>query len=189
MAAYGGGIEPGTSEIASAVARGVHGCYKFEGIKRHRNGDLHMTSTRFDEPRALAMAATARSVLAIHGEGSAQQSVLIGGLDQTAQSRLGSSLKAAGFVLGRGPIPSGAGAAALNICNRGGRRRGVQIELSLGLRRACFLSISAVGRQTTTATFARLVAAIRDGLHGPAARQAHGADAAAGRSRVPSTAQ
>lgn len=161
MAPHGGSIEPGTSEIAKAVARGIHGCYRFEGVKRRGNGDLHITSTRFDEPRALAMAASADSILAVHGEASGQKVVFIGGRDVLAQNRLTAVLRAGGFVVRRHHNRSLAGAA-----NRGTRGAGVQIELSLGLRRACFSSLSTSGRMITTPTFKRLVAAVRTALQG-----------------------
>lgn len=165
MAPHGGRIEPGTSEIAMAVARGVHSSYRFEGVKPSKNRDLHITSSRFDEPHALEMAASADSVIAIHGEASTQQLVFIGGRQMTSQNRLKSSLEARGFVVKRHPNQNLAGAAQSNICNRGRQGAGVQIELSLGVRRACFQSMSSTGRTIRTPTFRRLVAAIREGLN------------------------
>ena len=165
MAPHGGGIEPGTSEIAGAVARDVHSCYRFEGIKQRGNGDLHITSTRFDEPRALAMLASADCVLAIHGEASSRRVVFIGGRDVAAQVWLKESLEAHGFIVKCHPNKNLAGAASSNICNRGARGSGVQVELSLGLRRACFHSMSSTGRTKSTPMFRRLVEAIRTGLN------------------------
>lgn len=56
LAIHGGGIEQGTSELASAAAGDVHDFYTFDGIKQANNGDLHITSTSFDDPQALALA-------------------------------------------------------------------------------------------------------------------------------------
>lgn len=56
IAPHGGGIEPGTSEVADAVAADDFSFYAFEGIKS-KNGDLHITSTRFDEPRCVTLPA------------------------------------------------------------------------------------------------------------------------------------
>jgi phage replication-related protein YjqB (UPF0714/DUF867 family) len=50
MAPHGGGIEPGTTEIARGVAGTDHTFYAFEGLKPGGNQDLHITSTNFDEP-------------------------------------------------------------------------------------------------------------------------------------------
>ena len=50
IAPHGGGIEPGTSEIAEAIAGNDLSLYLFEGIRDENNRELHITSTRFDEP-------------------------------------------------------------------------------------------------------------------------------------------
>ena len=50
IAPHGGGIEPGTTELAEAIARNDFSFYTFEGKKRTSNRDLHLTATRFDEP-------------------------------------------------------------------------------------------------------------------------------------------
>lgn len=51
IAPHGGLIEPGTSELAAAIAANDHYFYSFEGLRRGRaHGDLHTTSHRFDEP-------------------------------------------------------------------------------------------------------------------------------------------
>ena len=49
-APHGGGIEPGTSEVALAIAGADLSYYLFEGRKAEGNGDLHVTSTNFDDP-------------------------------------------------------------------------------------------------------------------------------------------
>src|SRR5262245_11150501 len=46
VAPHGGGIEPGTSELADGVAGLEHSFYTFEGLKTSGNGDLHITATR-----------------------------------------------------------------------------------------------------------------------------------------------
>jgi phage replication-related protein YjqB (UPF0714/DUF867 family) len=45
IAPHGGGIEPGTSEIADAIADNDFSFYAFEGLKAWANGPLHVTST------------------------------------------------------------------------------------------------------------------------------------------------
>jgi phage replication-related protein YjqB (UPF0714/DUF867 family) len=52
----------------------------------------------------------------------------------------------------------------LNICNRGKRRAGIQLELSRGLRRSFFRSFSTAGRTTRTGRFDEFVAAVRDAI-------------------------
>jgi phage replication-related protein YjqB (UPF0714/DUF867 family) len=56
LAPHGGGIEPGTSEIAEAIAGADLSFYAFEGIKPADNRILHITSTRFDEPQGKVLA-------------------------------------------------------------------------------------------------------------------------------------
>ena len=61
IAPHGGGIEPGTSEIADAVAGLTHSFYTFEGLRTSGNTDLHITSTRYDERCASPCWVTLRS--------------------------------------------------------------------------------------------------------------------------------
>ena len=51
---HGGGIEPGTTELARRVANiGEYDFYTFEGLMPKHNERLHITSTVFDEPTLL----------------------------------------------------------------------------------------------------------------------------------------
>ena len=70
VAPHGGGIEPGTSEIADAIARQRWSFYSFEGLKTKGNGILHITSTRFDEALCLLLLGVTNRVVTIHGEES-----------------------------------------------------------------------------------------------------------------------
>jgi phage replication-related protein YjqB (UPF0714/DUF867 family) len=51
VAPHGGGIEPGTSQVAQAIADDNFNLALFEGIKASGNSILHITSTNFDEPQ------------------------------------------------------------------------------------------------------------------------------------------
>ncbi len=53
------------------------------------------------------------------------------------------------------------GLGRANICNRGSTGRGVQLELSAGLRNLFFVANTKVGRETKTDTFWRFVKAVR----------------------------
>jgi phage replication-related protein YjqB (UPF0714/DUF867 family) len=70
IAPHGGGIEPGTSEIADAVADLTYSFYTFEGLKTSGNTDLHITSSRFDEPMCLTVLGHTEVVVTLHGEHS-----------------------------------------------------------------------------------------------------------------------
>src|SRR5512140_144768 len=69
IAPHGGGIEPGTSELATAIAGWNYSSYTFEGLKSEGNELLHVTSTLFDEPKGLDIVEHADIVVAIHGCG------------------------------------------------------------------------------------------------------------------------
>lgn len=55
IAPHGGGIEPGTSEIARAIAGDDLSFYAFQGVRPEKNSELHITSENFDEPRGIGL--------------------------------------------------------------------------------------------------------------------------------------
>ena len=163
VAPHGGGIEPGTSEIADAIAASELSFYAFEGLKSTGNADLHITSTRFDEPMCLSLIGVSKVVLTIHGEHSVEdgEGVFVGGRDGRLGRRLGTALRAKGFPVGRHKDPALQGKELKNVCNRGQTGRGVQLEISRGLRAQMFKSLSREGRKHPTAKFRAFVAALR----------------------------
>ena len=135
MAPHGGGIEPGTSVIAKTIAREDLSLYLFEGLMSSGNRRLHITSHRFEEPTALAALRLASWVVTVHGYRSARRGVLVGGLDGELVSLIRQSLEASHFRVER----ARRGLEAVhprNIANRGKLGRGVQLEISRGLRQA-----------------------------------------------------
>ena len=162
VALHGSEIEPGTSEIAEAIAGADLSFYAFEGIKARHNRQLHITSTNFDEPRCLALVAASKRVVTIHGQDSEQDVVLLGGRDKDTVQRLRESLQQRGFRVKTNGSPGLQGRELANVCNRGTQRAGVQMELSNGVRRAFFRPLrTRVGRQTKTQRFRDFVAAVR----------------------------
>ena len=94
IAPHGGGIEPGTSELAEAIAGDDLSFYSFEGLKKRGNGVLHITSSRFDEPNALALVAASPAAVALHGElDCPDQVVFLGGLDKELGKRIQAASK------------------------------------------------------------------------------------------------
>lgn len=133
IAPHGGKIEPGTSETGEAIAGEFFSFYAFEGIKRGHNHDLHITSTRFDEPDCIALIKTARVVVAVHGLSDLQHDfVCVGGAHVDLRDQLIEALSLAGFDARLDTDPAHAGASTANICNHSGP--GVQLEISRGLR-------------------------------------------------------
>jgi phage replication-related protein YjqB (UPF0714/DUF867 family) len=137
IAPHGGKIEPGTSEIAVAVAGQSYNCYCFEGARSHGNRELHITSHKFDEPDGCELVAKSSIVIAMHGRADEDdpESVHLGGLDQKTRDRIADELEKVHFrtrIRTEGDELSGTHPD--NICNRGSRRQGVQLELPRSLR-------------------------------------------------------
>jgi phage replication-related protein YjqB (UPF0714/DUF867 family) len=169
VAPHGGGIEPGTSEIADAVADERHSFYAFEGLKPAGNAVLHITSTRFDEPMALTLVARSTVVVTIHGQhGEAERDgVFVGGLAYELGLQVGAALRSKGFDAGSHSDPRLQGRDPDNICNRGTSGAGVQLELSRTVRLEMFESLSTEGRKHTTQRFGDFVEAVRTALETP----------------------
>ncbi len=134
IAPHGGEIEDGTSQMARAIAGDDFNLYCFEGTRPSKNYTaLHLTSHRFDEPECLSLIASCPVVIAVHGCGGEQPQVLLGGLDVPLRDLLAASLAAAEIRA----ETSGHRYPAVrpdNICNRGARGRGVQLEITHPLR-------------------------------------------------------
>ena len=146
VAPHGGRIERGTSQVVEAVAGQEHSFYCFEGIKSvlSTNKALHITSNCFDEPGALALVSRAERVMTIHGARGNEEAVYLGGLDLDFRAHVIESCRSAGFDAGNDPSPTRQGMASMNICNRGITGKGLQVELTFGLRKQLF-ELSACG--------------------------------------------
>ncbi len=170
LAPHGGDIEPGTTEIANAVAGKEHGFYSFEGLKRKGNSRLHITSTCFDEPLGLELATTAEKVLAIHGCKGDSPIIFLGGRDTVMKEALRACLAEAGFPVAE--TPRFPGKNERNLCNRGRNREGVQLEISLALRMSLFSGLERSERSKgVTKQFHTLVSSVREALLTPVSRQ------------------
>ena len=134
VAPHGGRIEPGTSQIACAIADDLFNVYCFEGRRTRFNDYLHITSTNFDEPRALAMVGASDYVVTVHGCRDRDGHIYLGGLDRALAEAIRRELKRFGFQVGEHSNPLLQGKSAANICNRGRRTVGVQLEISRDLR-------------------------------------------------------
>ncbi len=162
MAPHGGGIEPGTTEIADAVAGKDHAYYSFDGRKKKGNTSLHITSRHFDEPIGTSLAEKSEMVIAIHGCQGKEEVVYVGGLDYVTREEIRQALTSAGFSVRE--TPRFPGKNARNICNRCHTRKGVQLEVSYGLRCRMFDDLSRILREGTTLVFNHFVSALRQAL-------------------------
>ncbi|MCK1999776.1 poly-gamma-glutamate hydrolase family protein [[Brevibacterium] frigoritolerans] len=151
IAIHGGGIETGTSELAMFAANGVYSEYAFEGWRSSNNGELHITSTHFDEPTALDIVTNSDYVVSFHGYADTVKHTLIGGRDVDAKQAAYNALTAAGFsceVLAFGATIGGSDPD--NICNKGTRGMGLQLEISTAQRSAFFGTNTRAQRKNTT---------------------------------------
>jgi phage replication-related protein YjqB (UPF0714/DUF867 family) len=146
VAPHGGRIEPGTTEIMLAVAA-LHGWayYHFDGLLPKRNWEnLHIASTKFDEPTLLGLLSRTQFVLSFHGERKAHTpTIYVGGLHDRGRAIVLHRLKRDVASLGvasteavcaeRGSL---AGRSLRNLTNRGALGAGVQLEFSREVRSA-----------------------------------------------------
>ena len=138
IAIHGGKIEIHTSELASKVAnRTGSDLYTFEGTKARRNGILHITSTRFNEPIARNLVSQSDKTLSIHGCKGKRAVTYVGGRDTDLGKKMASNLREAGFKVVKPPKRLD-GKNPKNICNKNAAGKGVQLELTLPLRKRFF---------------------------------------------------
>ncbi|UOY93581.1 poly-gamma-glutamate hydrolase family protein [Ectobacillus sp. JY-23] len=141
LAIHGGTIEPGTSELASDIAEALHASfYTFQGLKN--NPKLHITSARFDEPRAVALVQTSSYVVSVHGAYGDTAVTYIGGNDEELKQVATANLLDAGFLVKEAPHEIN-GDSPKNIVNRSKKGRGLQLELTKAQRKLLQMSMQA----------------------------------------------
>jgi phage replication-related protein YjqB (UPF0714/DUF867 family) len=164
VAPHGGGIEPGTSEIALSIAGEMFSYYLFEGKKARGNAELHITSANFDEPQCLALLRATRIVVTVHGEGSDSETVYLGGRHTAAKAAVCAALEMHAFDVREHENSQIQGAQAGNICNAGLAGQGLQFELSRGLRSSFFHDLTSEGRKKPTPLLTTFSAAVQNAL-------------------------
>jgi len=160
MAPHGGRIEWGTDTVADAIAGSEHAYYAFKGIRSRNNWQLHVPSTSFEEPCALEMIQSCHTVMTIHGCRRTGKSIYIGGRDADLKAIVVEKLNLSGFDAENATATAIMGVHPNNLCNRGSRGQGLQLEISRPLRR------SMVGRDgLPTPKLTAFVQAVRQGLN------------------------
>lgn len=138
VAIHGGGIEPMTSEVATIVAGEEHNLYDLRGIRPEGNAALRVPVQRFDEMRLRNLLKRSQTAVAVLGVPGETPLVHLGGANRRLRGALQERLEEAGFAV---RPPHGPGAAHhpqrfVNWPSAGG----VQLELSLALRRSLTLA-------------------------------------------------
>lgn len=166
IALHGGGIEPGTVDIADLLAGAEHAFYAFKGIKKKGNAVLHISSTRFDEFEGIAIAEKAEIVVSIHGCIGEDERVFVGGRNREMKDRICSALRKAGFKTEISAKEGLHGRHPENICNRCRSGEGVQLEITRGLRGKMFDIIERRSLRKRNKLFFKFVEALREALGG-----------------------
>ncbi|MEV5575548.1 poly-gamma-glutamate hydrolase family protein [Spirillospora sp. NPDC052269] len=138
IAIHGGRIEAPTTQLADyASSAGKDAFYSFEGIKKSGNTALHITSTHFDEPRALKLLKPVRYTVSWHAAKGVTATTYVGGRDTVLGQKITRALRAKGFKVSTPPGRID-GNDPKNICNRNARGKGVQLEITTAQRKAFF---------------------------------------------------
>ncbi|PHK48560.1 poly-gamma-glutamate hydrolase family protein [Staphylococcus edaphicus] len=137
-AIHGGGIEPGTSELAKLISKkGDFNLYSFEGLMKSNNQKLHVTSTRFDDPKLIKLTNKSNESISIHGVQEQKKVVYIGGKDKAMAKSITKALEKEGFNVEKSPNYVN-GDSSKNIINQNDTGSGVQLEISTQYRKSFF---------------------------------------------------
>jgi phage replication-related protein YjqB (UPF0714/DUF867 family) len=189
MAIHGGGIEPGTSEIAFAAAgyhpatliptsdgQGLHDVWLFEGLLPRSTGNshLHVTAIHYNEPIATELVQNAHRCLSLHGCSDIQAKVSerqpmgkiqIGGLDFELRQIVLEELTSAQIPAEITTDDDLKGEDPRNIGNKTQLGGCVQLEMGARYRASLFGTNTRPGRKhTTTDGFRRLIVALRKAM-------------------------
>jgi phage replication-related protein YjqB (UPF0714/DUF867 family) len=165
---HGGGIEVGCTELCIVSAGTVHSYYCFEGWMSSGNGDLHITSTNFDEANGLKVIHDSHYTVSYHGYyDSTNKNTKVGGMDLELKHMIYDNLISAGFSAEIEPDSSPiTGQDPDNLVNENKRGKGVQLELSTAQRNAFFgTNTRADRRNTITAEMTAYVKCVMDAVN------------------------
>ncbi len=162
MAPHGGGIEPGTTDLADEIAGKDFLFYSFSGIKSRGNSVLHLSSTSFDEPAALEMAGKAVTAITLHGCRDRDDIIYAGGKNLELRHAISERLAGAGFNIKTSQETRLRGKCDHNICNRCRCGKGIQLEISMGLRQKMFDCNNCFSAAKRTEAFYKFVSTIRE---------------------------
>lgn len=113
----------------------MFGLYLFEGMMPDGNFDnLHIASHEFDEPRYDALAVQHDFIVTLHGcVDDPGWDICLGGLNQEMKSKVLDAFNRHGLAASDQDHPF-EGSTTGNVCNRGRKGPGVQIEVPRSMR-------------------------------------------------------
>lgn len=133
FAIHGGDIELGTARLARRTADKDLNLYIFNGWLGADSGRLHITSSKFDDPAALRLAAAGVLGISMHAQAGPGRRVCVGGINTAVAGLVADRLEAAGFPA-ETPCARLPGVSKKNIVNLPSAG-GVQLEITLRLLR------------------------------------------------------
>ena len=133
FAVHGGDIESGTARLARRTADKDLNLYIFNGWQGAESPNLHITSSRFNDPAAVRLATSSVLGISLHAQVDRGNHVCVGGKNEAAARLVAMRLGAAGFSA-ETPCVRLPGTADKNIVNLPSAG-GVQLEITLRLLR------------------------------------------------------
>lgn len=134
---HGGYIESGSSALAESIATGRHNLFDFQGLKKEKASELHVTSTRFRHEMLDRLLARSCVAVSLHCMGIAAEPVIwLGGRNLSLKEKVLQNLRQANFLVNP-DSPRYRGESRKNIVNLS-CSQGVQLELSLELMQELF---------------------------------------------------
>lgn len=133
VAPHGGYIEPGSSELAKAIAAQDFNFFNFKGLDNKHPRKAHVTSAHFSDPQLSKLLESSDLCISVHGMRGDPKAVFVGGLNKPLRTMVAKYLKEAGFPVTANP-PWFKGEHPNNFVNKP-KDHGVQLELSWGMRK------------------------------------------------------
>lgn len=140
---HGGYVEPGSTELADEITKNKYDYYTFKALKPGKvhepsltSSSLHITSTRFDEPKMMSMIENKAFCLSLHGFGGKEADFCIGGANAEKRKELMKQLVKDFPDLKSCELccPPFNGTSAKNPINKC-QNQGVQVEMSPSVRK------------------------------------------------------
>ncbi len=125
------GLERGSDTVAEKIAQENMNLYVFKAISKKTLKESHITSSRFNEPRAVFLAKKSDYVFSFHGMAEKGEKVCIGGKAKSLAKEVYQQLTLSGFS-SEYPCKRLPGTSPKNIANLA-KNGGVQFEISLKL--------------------------------------------------------
>lgn len=151
IALHGGAVEAGSEECARDLAtRMGASMYVLDAMVETPRGQpawsyMHLTSNSYDDPVVHSLVKATERCVSFHGAndstaGAGLSVTFVGGRDLELRAAANARLRAAGFTTWDNPadFPALAGTSPANPCNQTSREGGLQLELSLTLRKSFF---------------------------------------------------